>query len=1367
MSQSTNLDTFTNKFNLQKTLPFRLVPEDETKVMLDQDQVFEQDQTRREKYLSTKPWLDKLHRDFVHEALSDFNFTDLNGYENALRAWQKNKKDEKTKKALQTEEQKLRDEIVKAFDKHAAQWSEDYHEFRLKKKTIDILLEESALEILEKRYGGTKGTLIQDESSGDMVSIFTAWKGFTGAYFLKFFETRRNFYKTDGTSTAIATRIVDQNLRRFFGNIDTLKKISNKISFTEVEQNFFVDVDQIFMPDFYAKCLLQEGIDTYNSIIGGVVRENGEKLKGVNELINKYHQDNKGEKLPRLSKLDKQILSEKDSFVDSIESDKELFERLAIFYDQATQKTSTFRSLINELADNIDTFELDKIFISKEAITHNSRRWFTDYEVFEKALFTVLKQHNDEYEALRQDKRADSKLQEKDGEYAFPDFLKLSHIAEALGKVADAPWSNKYADILPTNKQGITQFIAIFKHELEQQFNREEVDKDGKLTNVGLDIFKQNIADLLSEKPETVSAQAKIDIKNFADQALRIYQIGKYFATEKKRKWLTHYDHGEFYKNPEFGFELFYQDAFEQIVQPYNLLRNYLTRKPFNIDKWKLNFNNPSLAGGWDKNEETTKSTVILHKDGTYYLGIMRNGYRNIFSDKFEQAMREGITDDAYEKMEYKYTVGVSRSIPKSSTQVKAVISHFKQTDSDFVLEKGSKVGAFVQPLSISRRIFDLNNRIYAKNGITDSVMRWDIAKADEKNYVKAFQKEYVTLGGDVSIYRSALSEWIDFCKEFLATYPSTALFDFSHLKTSHEYKSLDEFYKDVDDNCYQLIFKKISASYVQKINKEHKLYLFKIHNKDWNSMHDGSAKTGTKNLHTLYWEEVFSGENRARNYTFKLNGGAELFFRPKTLDAENKLGKTKDGKIRHKRYAQDTVLFHCPVDINRTSGESRPANFNAEVRQFLSNNPDINIIGIDRGEKHLAYYAVIKQDGTLIEVDTLNNVGRQSNGKKIPFAKKLEQRAKEREAARRDWQDIENIKDLKQGYISQVVRKLADLMIEHNAIIVFEDLNMRFKQVRGGIEKSVYQQLEKALIDKLAYLVDKKQTDPQKAGHLLRAYQLAAPVTAFKDMGKQTGFIFYTQAGYTSKTCPQCGFRRNIKCQFENINKSKQWFANLKKFAYDPNQDAFTIAYERQNFLNKEQLKPRKIANELFADISAPNDFLLTTKNAIRYKWVTNNSPLAKTSRPGVSDLQAEEIEAKTRRGVTKKFDITQCIKSLLQHNDIDINSVDVAKTLATDDFDKNVYQNIMYYIHLLTEIRQSISGQPIDYIHCPSCLFDSRDGLQGHDFDSDANGAYNIARKGKLILDKISQYKGEVIKMSWSDFSINIEEWDKFTQN
>ena len=89
---------------------------------------------------------------------------------------------------------------------------------------------------------------------------------------------------------------------------------------------------------------------------------------------------------------------------------------------------------------------------------------------------------------------------------------------------------------------------------------------------------------------------------------------------------------------------------------------------------------------------------------------------------------------------------------------------------------------------------------------------------------------------------------------------------------------------------------------------------------------------------------------------------------------------------------------------------------------------------------------------------------------------KNLIQKEDARDKARKSWETIENIKELKSGYLSQVIHKLAKLIIEHNAIVVLEDLNKGFKRGRFKVEKQVYQKFEKALIDKLNYLCFKNK---------------------------------------------------------------------------------------------------------------------------------------------------------------------------------------------------------------------------------------------------------------------------------------------------
>ena len=56
------------------------------------------------------------------------------------------------------------------------------------------------------------------------------------------------------------------------------------------------------------------------------------------------------------------------------------------------------------------------------------------------------------------------------------------------------------------------------------------------------------------------------------------------------------------------------------------------------------------------------------------------------------------------------------------------------------------------------------------------------------------------------------------------------------------------------------------------------KLYLFQLYNKDY-----AEGAHGRKNLHTLYWENLFTDEN-LNNLVLKLNGQAELFCRPQSI---------------------------------------------------------------------------------------------------------------------------------------------------------------------------------------------------------------------------------------------------------------------------------------------------------------------------------------------------------------------------------------------------------------------------------------------------------------------------------------------------
>lgn len=95
--------------------------------------------------------------------------------------------------------------------------------------------------------------------------------------------------------------------------------------------------------------------------------------------------------------------------------------------------------------------------------------------------------------------------------------------------------------------------------------------------------------------------------------------------------------------------------------------------------------------------------------------------------------------------------------------------------------------------------------------------------------------------------------------------------------------------------------------------------------------------------------------------------------------------------------------------------------------------------------------------------------------------------------------------------------------------------------------------------------------------------------------------------------------------------------------------------------------------------------------------------------------------------------------------------------------------YRQLFWALNLLLYSRNSVTSADAkkdkDYIQCPRCLFHSEvAGFQGHPYNGDANGAYNIARKGLVVFRKI-QKAPDPAAVKWSDLKISVDEWDKFT--
>ena len=538
-----------------------------------------------------------------------------------------------------------------------------------------------------------------------------------------------------------------------------------------------------------------------------------------------------------------------------------------------------------------------------------------------------------------------------------------------------------------------------------------------------------------------------------------------------------------------------------------------------------------------------------------------------------------------YKKMVYHFLKDGTTMIPKCSTQLKSVKERFeKNPDLNYVkliasrecknydmsddhhIKINSQKGGgdkFIKDFKITREVFDLNNLVYDK-----ATKKFVSRNNSDDKRPKKFQKEYLELTEDEKGYKHALKRWINFCKDFLNNYTEAvkAGYDYGDCFEKN-YEGLDHFYSELKSKIYKINFEEISDKYIHKCIKDKKLYLFEIYSKDFSE-----KSTGKKNLQTYYWQEVMR-----ENSPFQLNGGAEIFYRKKIIkmnEADEKRGhhykQQRDhceskGKpffpiIKDKRYTKERFLFHCPITLNyAASGKADPkyalSSFNEQLNK--ENYDNAYFLGIDRGEKHLIYFSLIDNKGELIEQGSLNVkfFDRDGNPRSIEKTKYswnqkqekwdentvqcwdyndlLDCEASHRDWARKNWQTIGKIKNLKEGYLSQVIHVITQKIINNSdklIFIVLEDLNKGLKRSRQKIEKQIYQKFETTLAKKLNFIVDKNKTG-ESLFTPTRAVQLTPPVLNYQDIGdkKQVGIMLYTRAHYTSVTDPKTGWRKTI----------------------------------------------------------------------------------------------------------------------------------------------------------------------------------------------------------------------------------------------
>lgn len=1188
------INEFKRQYSLSKTISIGLIPVGRTSETI--KTYIEDDFNRGERLGVVKELIDRYHRDFMEKVLSARNIFDdgiLHEYEAAIDA---NDRDNANLCLVY-----MADMLKKNF--YAKKYSIKDKESNLV-EIITKLPDKMLFDVM------LNSNLFSDEEK-DLIKNFD---GFSG-YFIKFFNTRKTLYdfsvkngKFVGQS--ICSRLLNDNLPRHLHNVEVFSKCKDVLALE--------DTDGYFTIDGFNLMLSQTGIDSFNTVIGGYVKEDGTKIQGFNEKINLHNQQISkalGEKpLPLFRPLYKLplVLSQSSSFVLS-----------------ALEAESDVVELIKDISQKFDSTVLEE-FESKILTDNRSCDWSEVY-------------------------------------FGVNDLPSLSKILTNDWHKIETAWNLRF-DMTKTAKARLKENYA--------DKRRLEFKK--------LKMFSfQDICDLLTSTPEKMlevlcafyKSEIKVKILSSVPYAVIERKKGAFSDAEKKsiKTYLDYLkDFERFIKMfcVDEGDDVFvgsltaFSDIFDGFNGAYNKIKNYCTKKPYSSKKFKLYLNNPDLLGGWSVGIESRRRSFILRDRNTYFLAVSP-------TSRISALQAESDEEEYYEKMIYMQIPDAAKMIPKVFFSEKFLANHV------------------VEPC-----LHDIIKRKRA--GETLSV-------DDEQSL-------------------------IGYYKDCIASYEDWKEYDF---RFKDKYVSLRDFLKDVNEQSYVLRFIHISKNTIDKMVESGDLMLFRFFNKNFSE-----HSHGRDGAYTRYLKLLFEPENK-RGQFVQLKGGAELFYRPKSLERRvthrknqpinNKIvrnGKTSStfeyDLIKDRRFTEDRFILNLCLSINSDCGDNYPSVLNQRVREYLANSDQQNIIGINRGERNLIYVTVIDSKGKILESRSLNVI----DG--VDYNQLLEKRSQKRADERQSWSNISDIKNLKSGYIGKAIHEICNLIVKYDAIVVFDNLSNSFVSSRGKIEKNAYQMFQAAIVQKLNYLCFKDVGDSE-IGSFKNGLQLTNPYRNPNDISTQNGILFFLSPWGVSGLDPTTGYVNLLHSKYTNMVSFKGFLGKFSSISFDSSRDMFRFSFDYRSFLNWEEF-PEKTCWDLYS-------------NGYR------------------SDFYIEKLNG-TRK--MQKVDLTAGFKDLMSEFGIALDSRDLKDDILNVETPA-FFKRFSELFGLMVQTVNYEDGE--SYIISPvpgrgGEFFDSRNLISNYPENSDANAAYNMARKGLLLLKTLKEEGVE----SKSVFSINKVNWLNF---
>jgi len=602
-----------------------------------------------------------------------------------------------------------------------------------------------------------------------------------------------------------------------------------------------------------------------------------------------------------------------------------------------------------------------------------------------------------------------------------------------------------------------------------------------------------------------------------------------------------------------------------------------------------------------------------------------------------------------------------------------------------------------------SKYVYNENSKIVADYGLTE-----DVFNAYQNGI---HTKGYADQGYTEEEHKDALRKIIRYFNKALPLAYSG--FDAEGLRD--DYETFNEYCNELNKRNFTLGFRKASRTKIDEYEKAGYIYKFRIWCRDFSE-----KAYGIKQNYALIFNALFNEKNEYYS-KIRLCGSAKLIFVKASIKDEDKVvhkagqpirnKNPKSGKptstysydiIKDRRKLKDHYIIQLPYEINRQA-LGNPVNLNAVVLDDIRNGNLKSIVSIKTGQDNLLWVCVTDMEGNIKKQYPLNVIDNND------YREKISARQNEMKSGNKEWRPGADIKSLKEGYLTLAIRKIVDAVFENDAILLLESSNGNKKEKTFGVDTRLYDRLADMLQVKLHYCFSKRKPFLEEGG-LLNAYQLcgALPTGDKKKKVFQNGIVFFTNTAYTKNTDPITGFVPPVIGEYLNLKSAISIISNIKEIGYEKGQYYLLIDKKmyKNNYEGKTDWKCY-IAGERIV--------------AIR-----------------------DDSLARGRR--YEKADIGKIFADFLKENGIDANKNIKEQILERDD--KPFFASLLEILNNVFRMNNGHGDE--NFFVSPvkndkGLFFDSR--ISKEIPCTDANAAYNMARKMVISIEKIKNEETKTI--------------------